>query len=98
MEITTLFENIEIISLGVGFSVWFLVWFYVGRNWKNKSITRVDIFATIVSIVWIIAMITGLEINLFFNIIGAMSCMHILWEKSAKTLLDFLLQYKWVKK
>jgi hypothetical protein len=51
-------------------------------------------FAVIVSFAWIIAVFVGIEMSIYFNVIGAMSAMHILGEKSAKVFLDFILDYR----
>lgn len=99
MDWITALSMWEIVLISSAFVAGFLVGFLTGKRNKNSKIEWAMLFAVIVSFAWIIAVFVGIEMSIYFNVIGAMSAMHILWEKSAKVFLDFILDYKkWARK
>lgn len=87
--------EIQILLL-LSFISWVIFGFLIWKWVKNSVITKADIFSALVSCLWLISLMTGLEISFWFDIIGAMATTHLIGEKSAKTFLDFILQYrKW---
>ena len=98
MEILNFLQWLELISLSIGFFSWGVVGYFAWASRVGCLVRWSMIFAVVVSFARIIAVFIGTEMSIYFNVVWAMSAMHILGEKSAKVFLDFILQYRWVKK
>ena len=95
--LTMLWYEVRILLI-ITFAVWFLLWIVTALWIKNKWINRADVFSVTVSCLWLFSLMTGLEISFWFDVMGAMATTHLIWEKSAKTFLEFMIKYKiWTK-
>ena len=96
MEIATiLWLTTEIkILLFISFVIWCFVWIITTLGFRNKNINRADLFSVIVSCLWLFSLMAWLNISFWFDIMGAMSTAHLIWEKSTKTFLDFIIEYR----
>jgi len=95
-NLLTYIYEIQLASLGIGFVLGNFVWFYAGSSYKT-TITRIDVFAMVVSVVWVVSVFMPIEQNLLFNVAGLMSFGHIIWERNVKLIGDYILQLKGIK-
>lgn len=82
----------------IWFGSWVLVWILLTIWYAKYIVKKTEIFAVVFASLWVITIIMQIETSQYFDILGLMSWMHLVGEKTVKTFIDLILQLKWHKK